>query len=111
MNQKAYEVKCTALLRKFPHAINTPQPQSMFTPFLVRAEVNKLFEFQVMQLSLQVKFVVLLLFKSWWMIKSLYRVVKSSNSLVICHKHLNTPASLILRMLKFLSLLFIPVNS
>jgi len=104
MKRKEYEVRCIALLKKFPHAINVPQPPSMFTPFLVRAEVNKL-------LSLQVKFVVLLLFKYWWMIKSLYRVVKISNSLVICHKHLNTPASFILRMLNFLSLLFILVIS
>jgi len=93
MCHKAYEEKSIELLKKFPLAINIPQPPSMYTPFLVRAEVNKLFSLQVMLLSLQVKFVVLQLLKSWWMIKSLYRVVKSLNSLAICHKHLNTPAS------------------
>jgi hypothetical protein len=39
MHQKAYEMRCIALVKKFPHAINIPQPPKMFTPFLVRAEV------------------------------------------------------------------------
>jgi hypothetical protein len=67
MQQKDYEVKCIALLKKLPHAINTPQLPSMYTPFLVRAEVNKLFSFQVMLLLLHVKSVVFLLFKPCWM--------------------------------------------
>jgi hypothetical protein len=83
------------LLKKFPHAVNIPQPPSMFTPFLVRAEINNLFSFQVMLLSLHVKSAVLLWFKFWRMTKSLSRVVKSSNSLVSCQKHLNTSVSLI----------------
>ncbi|GFG30290.1 hypothetical protein Cfor_04444 [Coptotermes formosanus] len=34
MHQKAYEERCIALLKKYPHAINTPRPSAMYTPFL-----------------------------------------------------------------------------
>jgi hypothetical protein len=56
MHQKAYEERCIALLKKYPDAINTPKPPSMYTPFLVRAVVNEL-------LSFQVKFTVFLFFE------------------------------------------------
>lgn len=56
MQQKTHEKRCIALLQKFTDAINIPKPPSMYTPFLVRANVHELFLFQV-------NFMVLLFFK------------------------------------------------